>query len=374
MKKIVVVVVLFFSSYLGIAQVTLQPFLPQVGLFEKNQLWNILVINSSQYSQQCYVVLSLQDRQSGAEVMSATSSSFTLEKGSKQLNVANLTPIQYTYLSFSGDKTGDFLTVGSYMACFKLMGEGHSSEELSEACVPFDVGPLSPPILILPADSSVLKASPALFSWQPPAPVTMFQQLHYELLIAEVYPGQRPEEAVELNAPFFMNLNVTGNVMNYTGTYPTFQQGKWYAWQVVAQDGESYAAKTQVWDFEIDTASAPNVNLVDQTSFLKMEKASDKIETVIVPDSTLKLSYVNETTDKSVTVLVTDMDAKDQGTTYQFTAHVRSGENLIEYDLSKIMTVQQGGIYQAEIINSRQEKWLAQFEIYSDSTNKSKTN
>jgi hypothetical protein len=371
MKKIVVVILLFFVGYLGIAQVTIQPLLPQVGLFQKSQLWNILAINSSQNSQQCYVVLSLQDRQSGAEVMSATSTSFTLEKGSKQLNVANLTPIQYTYFSFSGDKTNDFLTVGSYMACFTLMGAGHLSGELSEACVPFDVAPLSPPILILPSDSSVLKAPPASFSWQPPVPLTMFQQLHYELLIAEIYPGQRPEEAVELNAPFFMDLNVPSNVMNYTGAYPSFQKGKWYAWQVVAEDGENYATKTQVWDFQVDSVVAPPVSPVDQAAYLKMEKDNDHLETGVAPGSVLKVSYVNETTDKTVTIQVMDMDA--QGSIYQFTVPVQSGENLIEYDLSKIMTVQAGKIYQAQIINSRQEKWLAQFEIYN-ADNKNTTN
>jgi hypothetical protein len=52
---------------------------------------------------------------------------------------------------------------------------------------------------------------------------------------------------------------------------------------------------------------------------------------------------------------------------------VTSGENLIEYDLSKIMTVEQGKVYQAQIINSRQEKWLAQFEIYN-ADNKNTTN
>jgi len=372
MKKLIVFIALFFISYLSIAQITLEPLLPQVGLFQKSQLWNIVAINSSQYPQQCYVVLSLQDRQSGAEVISATSATFTLEKGSKQLNVANLTPIQYTYFSFAGDKTNDFLSVGSYMACFKLIGVGHSTSEITEACVPFDVAPLSPPILILPADSSLLKASPALFSWQPPVPLTMFQQLHYELLIAEVYPGQRPEEAVELNAPFFMNLNVTGNVMNYTGAYPAFQEGKWYAWQVVAQDGQSYAAKTQVWDFKIDSALALAASIVDQTPFLKMGKGDGSvIETGVMPGSILKFSYFNETTDKSIMVQVVDMNTQ---ATYQFKAHIKSGENLIKYDLSKIMTVQAGKVYQAQIINSRQEKWLTQFEIYTADSTKSTTN
>jgi hypothetical protein len=372
MKKIIVVIVFLFSSYLSFAQITLpsnnvqitlQPLLPEVGLFEKSQLWNILVINSSASSQQCYVVLSLEDRQSGAEVMSATSSGFTLERGSKQLNSANLTPIQYTYFSFAGDKTNDFLTVGSYMACFKLMSAGHESAELSEVCVPFDVAPLSPPLLILPADSSVLKVAPSQFTWQPPAPVSMFQQLHYELLIAEIFPGQKPEEAVELNAPFYMDLNVPNNVMNYTGAYPSFEQGKWYAWQVVAEDGQNYATKTQVWDFKVDTLFVPPLNIVDQAPYVKMGR--DNIEKGIAPDGILKLSYVNETTDSIATVQIIDLNARGKDA-HQFDVSITSGENLIEYDLNRLMTLQAGKVYQAQLINSRKEKWMVQFELYND--------
>src|ERR1700749_2380734 len=108
MKKIVVVILLFCISYPGIAQMTLEPLLPQVGLFTKSQLWNIIAINNSPNSEECYVALSLVDRQTGVEVMTATSSSFSLDKGSKQLNGGNLAPIQYNYFSATGDKN-DFL-------------------------------------------------------------------------------------------------------------------------------------------------------------------------------------------------------------------------------------------------------------------------
>jgi hypothetical protein len=357
MKKLVVVVLLF-SNYWGIAQVTLQPLLPQVGLFQKSQLWNIVAINTSSIPLQCYIVLSLQDRQSGTEVISATSSDFTLEKGSKQLNVASLTPIQYTYFSFGGDKVNDFLTTGSYMACFKLIGVGHESGDLGEACVPFDVEPLSPPMLIMPADSSVLQVQPTQFTWQPPAPLTMFQQLHYELLIAEILPGQRPEEAVELNAPFFMDLNVTGNIMNYTGTYPTFEQGKWYAWQVVAQDGQNYAAKTQVWDFQVTSAEVPVVRPANG-NYILLKSDKDASEGVhSITGTTVGIKYYCFDKAYTATVLFIGPDGK---TIEQTTAQVAYGDNFLGYNLGS--QFKKGTTYSVEIIDSKNNKNIAFFSM-----------
>ncbi|HTB51796.1 MAG TPA: hypothetical protein VK718_03400 [Ferruginibacter sp.] len=358
MKRLIVIVFLF-SNYWGIAQVTLQPLLPQVGLFQKSQLWNILAINTSSASLQCYVVLSLQDRQSGAEIMSATSSDFTLDKGSKQLNVASLTPIQYTYFSFGGDKVNDFLTVGSYMACFKLIGVGHESSELGEACVPFDVEPLSPPMLIMPADSSVLQVQPTQFTWQPPAPLTMFQQLHYELLIAEILPGQKPEEAIELNAPFFIDLNVTGNIMNYTGAYPSLEQDKWYAWQVVAQDEQNYATKTEVWDFKVNKDYIPlSIPTIMPYTTLKRNLEAGSV----ICKGDLRVEYDNQINDKTINYKISALGNANNKIAKSGVLKLIPGKNFIDIPLDGHLDINKTYLFQ--LTNSRSENWNVKFLRY----------
>jgi hypothetical protein len=355
MKKFVVIILLFIN-YWSIAQVTMQPLLPQVGLFQKSQLWNILAINNTPTPLQCYLVLSLQDRQSGTEVMSATSSTFTIEKGSKELNTASLTPIQYTYFSFLGDKINDFLPVGNYMACYTLTGVGHESGQLSEECVPFDVEPLSPPSLIIPSDSSVLQVQPTQFTWQPPAPLTMFQQLHYELLIAEIMPGQKPEEAIELNAPFYVDLNVTGSVMNYTGTYPSFEQGKWYAWEVVAQDGQNYAAKTQVWDFMINRNSI-QVQIPTIMPYATLKRNLEAGAVTCKGD--LRVKYDNEINDKTVTYKINALNNADNKVAKSGTLQLKPGENFIDIPLQNNLNFNKTYLFQ--LINSRSENWNVKF-------------
>jgi hypothetical protein len=362
MKTTVILTAFLIASCLCKAQVTMQPLVPQTGAFQKSQLWNMLVVNNSPGTASCSLVLSLQDRETGTEAMSATSTDFIIEKGPKQLSAASIGPIQYTYFSFAGDNNMDgFLPVGSYNACYKLLGGEGGVVVLAEACVPFDVAPLSPPALITPIDSSVLQIQPAMFTWQPPAPLVMFQQLHYELIIAEVLPGQTPQEAVELNAPVYTDLNEQSNIMNYTGAYPSLEKGKWYAWQVVALDGGNYAAKTEVWDFMIDTATIVN-NIVKLAPYIQMKK--EGFQKGVAPNNILKVSYTNETTDSTATIQIIDPSSQDKKH-YEFKVPVKKGENLIEYDLGTLMPIKEGKAYVAQIINSRNERWFLQFQVHA---------
>jgi hypothetical protein len=354
MKKTLVIILFLLAGCLCRAQLTLQPLLPQEGLFQKSQLWNILAVNNTSGVLECYVVLTLSDRESGTEVMSATTASFSLGKEAKQLNNALLTPVQYSYFSFTGDKTNDFLTVGSYTACYKLMG-GKQSLELAEACVPFDVEPLSPPALTYPADSSSLQVQPSQFTWQPPAPLTMFQQLHYEVVIAEILPGQRPEEAIELNAPFYTDLNVPGSVMGYAGAYPSFEKGKWYAWQVVAKDGENYAAKTEVWDFIMDTKNP--VIKPDAVPYVKLKRGYEAGFTIT--KGVLKFEYNNEINDKKISYSIIEFQSSNNSVIKKGRLPITPGQNFIELPLGK--PIKKSKNYMFELINSRGEKWNIKF-------------
>jgi len=356
MKKTVTLILFQFIGYWCMAQITLQSLLPETGMFQKSQLWNMVVVNSSSTSASCYIVLSLQDRNSGTEVLSATSAGFTLDKGAKQLNDAVLTPIQYTYFSFSGDKTDDFLPVGNYTACFKLIGQ--EGADLAEACTPFDVAPLSPPVLIFPADSAVLQAAPTSFSWQAPAPLVMFQQLHYEIMMAEILPGQKPEEAIELNAPFYMDLNVTGSFLNYTGAYPSFEKGKWYAWQVVAQDGQNYAAKTPVWDFSISTNPPATQQPVD-ISYVKLNRENEA--GLSVCNDVLRYEYDNQVNDKIVNYTITDLSKGKNEVIDKGTVKLKPGTNYIDLPLSKQLA--KNTQYRFLLTNSRGENWNVKFII-----------
>jgi len=253
MKKFLTVSVLLTAAITATAQVSLQPVVPAVGMIQKTQLWNVLIANSSSEPYNCRLELVLKDRSSNLEVFTATTSVFALGAGAKQFNINSLGPVQYNYLSpgFDAKQTG-LLPVGNYTACYSLTGTGEKAISLADECIQFDIEPLSPPMLISPADSSLLETAPAQFSWIPPAPDGMFSRLNYEIIITPVNEGQTATEAIQENVPFYSQGNLTANFLSYAAAYQAFEKDKWYAWQVVARDDRNYAGKKDAWVFKMN--------------------------------------------------------------------------------------------------------------------------
>jgi hypothetical protein len=254
MKKIfLIVLALIVSKDELVAQLTLQPTVPAVGLIQKNQLWNVLVINSSNNTyNDCRLNLILKDRLTGQEIFTATTAMFAITRGAKQLNINALNPIQYNYLSgMANNNLQGIISAGTYTACYSLTGYLLKESSLAEECIQFDAEPLSPPMLIFPTDSSILDNAPNQFTWTPPTPVIMFDRLHYDMIITEIQPQQKADEAIQQNIPFYSEAGVLNNVLNYSGTASQFEKDKWYAWQIVAKDDRSYAGKSEVWVFKI---------------------------------------------------------------------------------------------------------------------------
>lgn len=358
MKKYLLLWIFALCAVITFAQVSIQPVLPLSGIIQKNNLWNVAVINTSANSFDCRLELTLRDRTNGLEVLTATTGQFRITGGAKQLNAANLAPLQYNYASpVISVRTDDLVPVGDYIACYRLSS---AKDILAEECASFDVAPLSPPMLINPADSAVLEVQPSQFTWIPPAPFNLFSRLQYECIITEIFPGQKAEEAMQRNLPFYTEPNIPVNNLAYKGMATSFEKDKWYAWQVIAKDDNNYAAKSEVWVFKVGEKS-PAQMIVEASPFIQMKKNSP--EKGIAPNGILKLSYLNETTDSTATITIADLGAN--GKSKSFTVALQPGENLLSYNVQKKLHLEEGRVYQAEIVNSRNEKWLLQFEIYT---------
>ena len=92
MKKIFFTVLMFtMAGYFVKAQITLQPNVPAVGLIQKNQLWNVLVINSSNTTYfDCRLNLVLRDRLTGQEIFCDGANVSTYDKASNELTITKL--------------------------------------------------------------------------------------------------------------------------------------------------------------------------------------------------------------------------------------------------------------------------------------------
>jgi hypothetical protein len=356
MKKYLLLLILAGALQNAIAQISIQPILPLAGMVQKNNLWNIAVINtSSDTYNNCRIELTLRDRASGLEVITATTGLFQLGAGAKQLNTAFLMPIQYNYFSSAvTNRTDDFIPIGNYTACYRLTING--KVPVAEECVAFDVEPLSPPMLITPADSAVLEVAPSQFTWIPPAPLNLFSRLDYEVVITEIQPGQKAEEAMQQNLPFYTEPNIPVNNLAYTGAAANFEKDKWYAWQVIAKDDRNYAGKSEVWVFKV--SNEQKVQPPTNDFYLLME---DNVKgTYKINSKTLRIKYPSQTNAFEAQVIFTDETGSTIKTTKQ---KIVQGDNYLDFTLNN--QFKQNKVYAVSIKDQNNKARTITFSIYT---------
>jgi hypothetical protein len=356
--RLLMTAAIFLSSHLA-AQVQIQTSIPTVGLVQKNQLWNLLLINGSMQSITGRLELIVRDRQTGLEMLSAVTSFFTLPKGSLQVNTNLLNPIQYNYTGMDPNSSiNNLLPVGSYNACFlfvKQVADKH--DQLAEECISFDVETLSPPMLASPADSSTLEIQPAQFSWIPPTPVEMLRHLNYEILITEIKPGQKANEALQENMPFYNSADLKNNFLSYPAALPAFEKDKWYAWQVVARDESNYAAKTETWTFSVKSPKPKNIEPAS-VSYILLKSSDNRADIHFITERSLNVKYYSF--DKEHDALIRFINSSGQVVQEQ-KQKISYGDNFLSLKLTNNFS--QGQVYTIEITDQQNIKHTALFTI-----------
>jgi hypothetical protein len=356
MKKIfIALIAVLITQADAWAQVTIQPAVPAVGLIQKNQLWNVLIVNNSSISYKCVLEISLRDRATGIDVLTASSGQFDIGAGAKQVNANLLNPIQYNYLLGGIDnRLQGLLPAGTYTACYQLVTVSGKPETLAEECVQFDAEPLSPPMLIFPADSSLLDNIPNQFSWMPPTPEGMFNRLRYELIITEIKEGQKAEEALLENIPFYNDGALFSNRMNYPASAIAFEKEKWYAWQVTARDDKAYAGKSEVWVFKI-TKEAKTVNPANDIYLLMQDEVKGTYQ---INSKNLHIKYFSYSSDDEGQVIFSDEKGNTIKTVKQ---KIVQGDNYFSFSLTH--QFHSGKVYRATVVQKNNKRHTLTFSI-----------
>lgn len=291
--RLLCLVVIVFWGEMGFGQLSVSLQEPPGAIVQKSQLWNITLVNSGNNALQVTISLSLFDIQTNQPVMTAFTRPIFLAKGVKQLKAADVTPVDYNYLSpaFTISRLTDvFIPIGNYRACYSFYEGKGESVVLAEDCINLEISPLSPPQLNLPADSAVVETPYPQFNWLPPVPVTLFSDLNYDLLVTEVQPGQSPASAVQENLPVYTGLRLKASVHNYPASYKSLDTGKVYAWRVIAKNGEMFAAQSEIWTFSIGKRKMePPVRA--NGAYLELKNDDNPVSTGIIPDNTLGLKF-----------------------------------------------------------------------------------
>jgi hypothetical protein len=124
----------------------------------------------------------------------------------------------------------------------------------------------------------------------------MFSNLSYKLIVAEVNPGQTPSEALSRNAPLLVQVGIRDVAMTYPSTYSALQPGKTYAWQVVAQNDNTYASATDAWSFSLKKDTITMV--LDWASYPHLQRGATSSNFEV--RQKMKFSYDNEAGDSAL--------------------------------------------------------------------------
>lgn len=346
-----------FGFVKGQLSISLQE--PPAGVVQKSQLWNIALIYSGNTSINVVIRVSLVDSKDNQPVLTATTSQITILKGVKQLKLQDISPIDFNYYTPGLSRLSDaLLPVGNFRACYTVFNAAKMVEGiLAEDCINIDVLPLSPPQLVLPEDAAKVQTPYPQFSWIPPAPISLFTDLNYELILTEVREDQTSQTAVQENLPIYSSSRLKNVLISYPASHKSLDTGKVYAWRVIAKNGESVAAQSEVWTFSV--VPEKQENLVPAGGmYLELKNDNGYGSSGVIPDNVLGIKYYSY--DKSHETIVRFVDVKGEVISEE-TKLIDYGNNFLVFKLNKKFT--KDTTYFIEVTDLQQSRYRASFRM-----------
>lgn len=337
------------------AQVTISVQLPPGGMIQKDQLWNLVTMNNGAASLDAVLLLSLQDATNGQTVLTASTRAITLPLGVKMIRAQDLQPVQYNYSGVGFE--GLYVPLGSYTACYTIARTtAESQEPVATECVRINITPLSPPLLNMPTDKSVVETPYPQFSWTPPAPLDMFNDLSYDLSLVELLEGQSPMAAITNNTPLYSRSFLKSPYENYSSSYAGLEKNKTYAWQVTARNGMNYSAVTEVWTFNLAGDSLSTT--VGNGVYLEMSSSRQRQGHGLIKDGVLYLKYHSFEKEHEGTLRFVEANGK---VIQSLTRKVLYGDNFFRIKLDK--KFQPNQLYRVEFTDQQQTVYRSTFSI-----------
>ena len=343
------------------AQVSIVLQVPPVGVMQKNQLWNMALINAGGPGVSVTIQLTLLDARDGQPVMTAQTRPVLLTKGTTMITAREVTPVHYDYPSpqFNVDRDPNgFLPVGNYKACYSIVQASHSEGRLTEDCIPIEVQPLSPPQLNSPADTSMVATAYPQFSWLPPTPINLFSNLSYEMMLVEVLPDQGPYQAIQQNIPVYNISHLKDPVNLYPASGTPLDTGRLYAWRILALNDEQFIAQSEVWTFRLATPVKTPL-MVPGGHYMSMRPGNEPSAGVhVLTSDTIGCKFYSFEKDHPAMVNFYGADGKLVKATQEKIVY---GDNFLVYVLSR--DFEKGKVYRVEIADSKKNIYTASFSL-----------
>ena len=345
------------------AQVNMTMQVPPAGVLMKNQLWNLVLVNSGNSNLLVRVNLVLLDVQTNQPVITATSAPISLSKGARQLQARDVSPIQYAYsipaARVDMDPNG-MLPAGRYQACYTVVNIQKGDITLVENCIPVNVDPLSPPLLNTPANEDKLMTPYPQFTWLPPTPIGLFNDLGYAIIVVEVLPGQGKADAVQQNIPLNASVYTKDLFWNYPASTRSLDTGKVYAWRIVAMNSGKAVALSDIWTFRV-TSNRPTAEAEKPTPFVEVKRTQDAV--IAATGNVLRIMYDNAAADSTIKYTITSIEEPGNPVVQEGELTLKYGQNQLQVPLRSNRKIQSNKVYLFRFVSSRNESWTVKFTV-----------
>ena len=300
-KAILLLSVTFNAGVLFAQEVVVNIQHPPFNQLTINDLWNLILINTSTNNYTVYIQGTLSEQRAGL-IATGVSKTFQLPPGTKVINASNYSELEISIEYPNPDpafeesirRTGGCPS-GNYEICIKII-ESNSGEFLGEKCIEQSVMIVNPPSIISPEDGSEISVSNPGFIW---TPVVGIPGVQYNFKVVKVSGTQSVYEAIQNNNPLFSTT-----IYKTTLTYPPqalpFEEGKQYAWQIQSLDMSGYPVGlnnglSDVAGFSfIGTAILPAINISQNLNYYSIEKNVNTASAKIGEELTYTI-YVKKT-------------------------------------------------------------------------------
>jgi hypothetical protein len=342
------------------AQISMSLQVPPVGVLMKNQLWNMVLINAGNSNVMVRVNLVLLDEKNNQPVLTGRSSPLSLGKGARQVQARDIGPIQYEYSgpAYTTDRDPNgLLPVGSYQVCYSVQNIDKGDAFLTENCIQLNVDPLSPPLLHTPSDEARIYNFYPQFAWLPPTPLGIFNNLRYDLILVEIFPGQGKADAIQQNVPVYSAGYVKDLFLNYPSSYRALDTSKTYAWRIVAINNGQAVSMSDIWTFRV--ASNKPVLKKREDPYIELKRGSEV--SVASSGELLKLVYNNPATDTLLKYSIISLEDPGNPVVQQGQVSLKYGNNFLQISLPRSNGYSERKVYVFSFVNGRNESWKVKF-------------
>jgi hypothetical protein len=218
---------------------------------------------------------------------------------------------------------------------------------------------MSPPLLNTPADDAQIYTVSPQFTWLPPTPAGIFNDLNYDLVLVEVLRGQATADAIQMNVPIYSGGLIRDQYLNYASSYTSLDTGRLYAWRIVAMNDGQPAAMSDIWTFRVVNPPVPSLHTTNNP-YLSLKRGLDP--SVAVGTVNMRINYDNVAADTAARYTITSLSDRGNPVVQQGLLSLRRGQNLLQVTLSKTAGYDSKKIYLFQLFNSRNENWTLKFK------------